>query len=75
MRAQVITVTIAAVALGIAASPAAASAPAENATEQKSAITEKKVCRWIDPPTGSLLRERICLTADQWKKVDKLLAE
>ena len=72
MRVQVITVTIAAVALSVAA-PAAASAG--TAAAQKKAAPSAKVCRLLEPPTGSMIKQRVCLTEEQWKKVDKQLAE
>ncbi len=68
MRTHVLTASIAAAVLGLAASPAAA------APQQKNNIAEKKVCRWIEPRTGSQIRERVCLTADQWRKVEELAA-
>ena len=73
MRAQIITAGIAAAALAVAATPAAASTG--NAAVQKKAVSDKKVCRLLDPPTGSLIKQRVCLTEEQWKKVEKQLEE
>ena len=70
MRTLVIA-SFAAALLTVAATPLAAAAP----SQQKSAAAQKKVCRWIEPRTGSQMRERICLTAEDWKKVEELLAE
>ena len=72
MRVQVITVAIAAAALSVAG-PAAAST--NTAAVQKKAPTTAKVCRLLEPATGSLIKQRVCLTEEQWKKVDKQLAE
>ena len=72
MRVQEITITIAAAALVFAA-PAGASAG--TATVQTKAAPAAKVCRLLEPPTGSLIKQRVCLTEEQWKKVDKQLAE
>lgn len=72
MRVQVITVALAAAALAFTA-PAAASTG--TAAVQKKAPAAAKVCRLLDPPTGSLIKQRVCLTEEQWKKVEKQLAE
>ena len=71
MRTQMISVSIAAVSLAIAATPVAGAASAETATVQKKAVPDKKICRLFEPPTGSLIKPRVCLTEAQWKKVDK----
>ena len=57
-----------AAALITVASPATAGEP-------KSEAGAKKVCRLLEPSTGTRMRERVCLTAEQWKKVEKLVAE
>jgi uncharacterized membrane protein len=60
-------------ALALVASPAAAQEPQSNqASSEKSA--QKKKCRWVTP-TGSNRSERICLTAEEWRKVDEYLAK
>jgi Spy/CpxP family protein refolding chaperone len=71
MRALVCSTTLAAL-LALSPSGAVATAPSTNAAGQTTAAP--KVCRWIDR-TGSNQKERICLTRDQWKKVEQLLDE
>ena len=68
-----LSASLAAALLTVATTPAMAAAPSR--TEQKSEAAVKKVCRWIEPRTGSMIKERICLTAQDWKKVEELLAE
>jgi hypothetical protein len=48
-----------------------ASVPEMSATEagSGSATTEKKVCKKLTV-SGSRVGDRVCLTADQWKKVE-----
>lgn len=59
-------------ALALVTSPAAAQEPQSNQASEKSA--QKKKCRWVTP-TGSNRSERICLTAEEWRKVDEYLAK
>ena len=70
MRALIISTALA--ALHLSPSGAAAAAPSKSAAGQTSAAP--KVCRWVDR-TGSHQKERICLTREEWKKVEQLLDE
>ena len=69
-----LSASVAAALLAVAVTPVTAAAQSQTATGQKSKAA-KKVCRWIEPRTGSMIKERICLTAQDWKKVEELLAE
>jgi hypothetical protein len=62
-----------AAALIILASPATGAGSTQD-NEPKSEARAKTTCRVLER-TGTRLRERVCLTAEQWRKVDKLVAE
>ena len=62
-----------AAALIIVASPATAAGSMPDG-EQKSEVGARKICRMIER-TGTRMRDRVCLTAEEWKKVAKLVAE
>ena len=66
-----ISISLAAAVLGLVASPAAA----EKAAGTQTAATPKKECRWLEGRTGTNRRERVCLTATQWKQVEAQLKE
>jgi hypothetical protein len=71
MLTQTISISFAAAVLGLVATPAVA----QNAPATQGAATEKKVCRWLETRTGSQRKERVCLTATQWKQVEATLKE
>lgn len=55
------------------ASPAIArnnSKAAPEAASQKTAKGEKLVCKYL-PSTGTRMEERVCLTKEDWKKVER----
>ena len=71
MRIKPVIVTLCATALALSAMPSSASqSQSDTVAEKKQA--EKKVCRWIDR-TGSHIAERICLTPEEWRKVEEYL--
>ena len=47
----------------------AGSAATTSAQTAKSAVEEKKVCKRLDA-TGTRMEKRVCLTKDEWKKVE-----
>jgi hypothetical protein len=55
--------------------PAAAKTNAQSETELpkagKSADAEKKVCKRLET-SGTRMAERVCLTKDEWKKVEEI---
>ena len=61
-----------AAALSLSAPLAAKTAKAGESKQQQIAgkSSDKKVCRTI-AATGSRMGERVCLTKEQWKKVDE----
>ena len=73
-------VVVAAGAIGIGSMPAQARVRVQSDIVANSvggaatAPAEKKTCREVTR-TGSNMRERICLTRDQWKRVDDYLAK
>lgn len=66
---------LAAGALGIAATPAEArrSAQAEEVgnTAVPSPAADKKICRRLQITGSRMARDRVCLTRENWKKVDQ----
>ena len=71
MRNLVAVIAFAAATLGLASSAAALdpqkAAPAQN----QKADQPKKICRWL-PVTGSNMNQKVCLTAEDWKKAESL---
>lgn len=69
-------VAVAAIAAGCSTTPRSTSAgnqAAEDANYLAKAEAEEKetlICR-REQPTGSRIAERICLTADDWKKIEQ----
>lgn len=51
-------------------SQAATAATASAAQPSKAATEEKKVCRRLET-SGTRMAERVCLTKDEWKKVEQ----
>ncbi len=47
----------------------AGSAATTSAQTAKTAVEEKKVCKRLDA-TGTRMEKRVCLTKDEWKKVE-----
>ena len=70
MRFQHLIAALGAGAFALAATPAAAVEPQAN-TVAKTQQAEKKICRWL-PVTGSNINQRVCLTAEEWKKAEAL---
>jgi hypothetical protein len=60
-------------AIAIAATPGTARAPQSDSASAEKPKAERKICRWAET-TGTRRRERICLTADEWRQVDEHLA-
>ena len=70
MRIHSAITSICAAALVVAAAPAAADEPQSNSvTKGKRDEQQKKVCRWL-PVTGSNMNQKVCLTAEDWKKAE-----
>jgi len=70
MRIHGAIISICAAALMTAAAPAAADDPQTNSVaKEKQGEQQKKICRWL-PVTGSNMNQRVCLTADDWKKAE-----
>jgi hypothetical protein len=71
MRNVVAVIAFAAASFGLASSAAALepkkAAPAQN----QKADQPKKICRWL-PVTGSTMNQKVCLTAEDWKKAEAL---
>ncbi|MEO8175524.1 MAG: hypothetical protein ABI626_02565 [Sphingomicrobium sp.] len=70
MRVQTFAIALAAAALAVVTTSASASEEAA-AAPKKEAPTGKKTCRLFEAPTGSMIKPRICLTEEEWKKFDK----
>ena len=58
-------------ALIVSVPVAAKTQPADEQNAAKSGTAEKKVCKRLTI-TGSRNGERVCLTREQWKKVDEV---
>ena len=64
--------TICAAAIAFSATPASAFEPQSNTVaKEKQRDSDKKICRWL-PVTGSNINQRVCLTAEEWKKAEAL---
>ena len=74
MRVQAIAIPLAAAALAVVTTPASASTEGA-AAQKKEAPAGKKTCRLYEAPTGSMIKQRICLTEEEWKKFDKEQAD
>ena len=72
MHTKPVIAAVCAAALALGASSASAAQP-QNAVAKEKQAGSKKVCRWVET-TGSHRTERICLTAEEWRKVDEYLA-
>ena len=70
MRIKPVLAIICAAAVGFAA-PAAAYEPQSNSVAKEKPRAEKKICRWL-PVTGSNMNQKVCLTAEDWKKAEAL---
>lgn len=71
MRLIVLTALSSALILSV---PAAAKTQGQSDSQQAAAAkpaAEKKICKRI-PVSGSNLVERVCLTKEDWKKVEEL---
>ena len=68
MRNSVL-IALTAVSVGLAATPASAFQSADSQVKKAKPAAEKKICRWL-PVTGSNMNQRVCLTADEWKKAE-----
>ena len=71
MRTKLLSVTICTAAIALAASQASAYEPQTNSVAKEKQDAEKKICRWL-PVTGSNYNQRVCLTAEEWKKAEAL---
>ena len=63
-------IAIVCAAAGFAAS-ASAYEPQSNTVAKEKPRAEKKICRWL-PVTGSNMNQKVCLTAEDWKKAEAL---
>ena len=73
MRTKPVIAAVCAAALAFGASSASAAQPQSSPVAKEKQAGSKKVCRWVET-TGSHRTERICLTAEEWRKVDEYLA-
>jgi len=72
MRIKPVIVSLCAAGLALAATSAPASQPQSNTvSKEKKGEQQKKICRWL-PVTGSNMNQKVCLTADDWKKAEAL---
>lgn len=71
MRTKLLSVTICTAAIALAASQASAYESQTNSVAKEKQDAEKKICRWL-PVTGSNYNQRVCLTAEEWKKAEAL---
>ena len=60
--------SICAAALLAASAPAKADEPVSNSVAKKEQAP-KKICRWL-PVTGSNMNQKVCLTAEDWKRAE-----
>jgi hypothetical protein len=58
-------------AIVFVASSASAYEPQSNTVAKEKPKAEKKICRWL-PVTGSNYNQKVCLTAEDWKKAEAL---
>ncbi|HET9353028.1 MAG TPA: hypothetical protein VFO32_03425 [Sphingomicrobium sp.] len=58
-------------AIALAATSASAYEPQSNSVAKEKPKAEKKICRWL-PVTGSNMNQKVCLTAEDWKKAEAL---
>ena len=73
MRIKLVSVSLCAAALAVTSAPASADQAQPNSGVEKKQAGQKKVCRFIER-TGTRRAERICLTAEEWRKVDDFVA-
>ena len=73
MRTKLAIASVCVAALAFAASSASATHAQSNPGSKEKQAESKKKCRWIET-TGSNRSERICLTAEEWRKVDEYVA-
>ena len=71
MRSKLLNVAISSASIALAASQASAYEPQANSVSKEKQQAEKKICRWL-PVTGSNINQRVCLTAEEWKKAEAL---
>ncbi len=70
MCSKSVFITLCTAAIAFTATPAAAYEPQSN-TVDKEKQAERKICRWL-PVTGSNMNQKVCLTAEDWKKAEAL---
>ena len=58
-------------AIALAATSASAYGPQSNSVAKEKPKAEKKICRWL-PVTGSNMNQKVCLSAEDWKKAEAL---
>ena len=71
MRFKPLTASFCVCTIALAAAPAAAYEPQANSVAKEKQQSEKKICRWL-PVTGSNINQKVCLTAEDWKKAEAL---
>ena len=72
MRSKSALIPLCAVAIAVTSAPAAAYDPQSNSVS--TAKPPKKICRWVDR-TGTHRIERVCLTSDEWRRVEEYIAK
>ncbi len=68
---RIMPLAICAAAIAFAATSASAYEPQSNSVSKEKQSAEKKICRWL-PVTGSNMNQKVCLTAEDWKKAEAL---
>jgi hypothetical protein len=71
MRNVVAAIAFAAASVGFAGSAAAMEPKKAAPAQTQRADQPKKICRWL-PVTGSNMNQKVCLTAEDWKKAEAL---
>lgn len=70
MRIKPVIVSLCAAALAVSSASAKDTQP-NNVAKEKQTEQQKKICRWL-PVTGSNMNQKVCLTAEEWKKAESL---
>jgi hypothetical protein len=72
MRIKPIILSLCTAALAVAPAPLAAQTPQPDTTTAKNKQAQQKlICRDLEM-TGTRFKDRVCLTKEEWKEVEKL---
>ena len=71
MRIKPLLAAACAAAIAFGATPVSADQAQSNKVAKEQPKAEKKICRWL-PVTGSNMNQKVCLTAEDWKKAEAL---